>query len=564
MLSIRYGKPNKQILTNESAYVSFEYDPYYVNHIKELPCRYYDPNTKEWEIPTSSIIDLYSFCETIYFTNQSAISNIKIDPSEFKIKPMQHQIEALYYGLSKNSWLLGDEQGLGKTKEMIDLAVWKKHHQQIKHCLIICGINNLKYNWVEEIKKHSNEICCILGKRFVKPNYEPSSLNKLEDLKSCPEEFFWITNIESLRCHKEGRYYKSEFVDTINKLIESGQLNLVVIDEIHKCKNPTSAQGRGLLKIKDCPIIGLSGTLLVSKPLDLYVPLRLIQATNINYFQFTNKYVIFNEWHAPVGYKNTKDLQELLNKNMLRRTKDILDLPPKIHKDEYLEMSKEERKLYEEILNETKQECDKIKSPTSILAKITRLRQVCCHTGLVSTKIYKSSKFERLRDILEEARDNNQKVIVFSMFRELIELAVKEFEQYNPLHIWGSMKAEELTEQKDKFQNEKGFKVLFGVIQAAGTGITLNEANIVVFLDLPWDKATMEQAEDRAHRIGTKKTVTIISLLMKDSYDEILRKIVLEKDAYGKILVDGKDPKLFRNFIRKIFREGDDINESNI
>ena len=126
------------------------------------------------------------------------------------------------------------------------------------------------------------------------------------------------------------------------------------------------------------------------------------------------------------------------------------------------------------------------------------------------------------------------------------------------------MKAEELTEQKDRFQNEKGFKVLFGVIQAAGTGITLNEANIVVFLDLPWDKATMEQAEDRAHRIGTKKTVTIISLLMKDSYDEMLRKIVLEKDAYGKILVDGKDPKLFRNFIRKIFREGDDIDESNI
>ena len=96
-----------------------------------------------------------------------------------------------------------------------------------------------------------------------------------------------------------------------------------------------------------------------------------------------------------------------------------------------------------------------------------------------------------------------------------------------------------LQEQKDTFQNTPGFQVLFGQTMAAGTGHTLNEASIVVFLDLPWNKATMEQAEDRAHRIGTKHTVTVISLLMKDSYDELLNKMIIEKASFGDILVDG-------------------------
>lgn len=248
-----------------------------------------------------------------------------------------------------------------------------------------------------------------------------------------------------------------------------------------------------------------------------------------------------------------------MNNNMLRRTKELLDLPEKIPVVEYLEMSKDEQKLYNEILNATKKECDKISNPTMILSKLIRMRQVCCHTGLVSTKIVTSSKFERLKDILEEAKINNEKVIVFSMFRELIELAMKEFAEYKPLHIWGQMNQLELYEQVHAFQDNDDFKVLFGVIQAAGTGITLNKASTVVFLDLPWNRATMEQAEDRAHRIGTKKSVTIISLLMKDTYDEYLNKMVIEKGALGDILIDGKDPAEFKKFLRCIFKEGEDV-----
>lgn len=557
MIYIRYGEPDKQNVNDFSAYLSFTYNPMYVEEIKKLPCRFWNPSRKEWEIPLNLVPMVKQFEPNIKELNEAPIfappAVVDIKELKFKTPSFPHQLEGVKYGIEHNNWLLGDQQGLGKTKQMIDLAVWKKEHNGLKHCLIICGVNNLKYNWIDEIKKHSDESGKAIG--FTKPGKEPTMNERIEDLKSKPEEFFWITNIETLRCHKEGRFYKSEIVDTINEFIKDGELGLVIVDEIHKAKNPTSMQGRGLLKIKGCQKIGLSGTLLVNKPMDLYMPLSFIQALTMNYYQFMNRYTVQDIWGTPIGYQNMGELQELMNNNMLRRTKDLLDLPEKIHQDIYLEMSNDERRLYNEIVNATKKECDKISNPTLILPKLTRMRQVLCHTGLVSTQVVKSTKFEKLRDILEEAQLTGEKVIVFSMFRELIEMALKEFEDMKPLHIWGQMNQIELQEQKDTFQNTPGFQVLFGQTMAAGTGHTLNEASIVVFLDLPWNKATMEQAEDRAHRIGTKHTVTVISLLMKDSYDELLNKMIIEKASFGDILVDGKDSKEFKKFIRCIFKE---------
>lgn len=556
MLYVKYDKPRNQSQTEYSAYISFPYDPYYVNKIKELPVRFWFPERKEWEIPTNIVYKLKEFEQDIRELNQLPTSQLDYSNLSFKTPSYDYQLDGVRYGIENKSWLLGDQQGLGKTKQMIDLAVWKKENEGIKHCLIVCGVNNLKYNWLEEIKKHSNEEGRILG--FTKPGKEPSMEDRINDIKSEPEEFFWITNIESLRCHKEGRFYKSEVVDLLNDYIKDNKISMIVVDEIHKAKNPTSLQGRGLLKLKGCNKIGLSGTLLVNKPLDLFVPLTFIGALNANYYQFKNKYCEVDMWGHPIGYKNMNELKEMMSMHMLRRTKELLNLPEKIPVVEYLEMSKEEEKLYNEIVTATKQECDKIKNPTQILPKLIRMRQVCCHTGLVSTKIVKSSKFERLKDILEEARANGEKVLVFSMFRELIELAVEEFKEFNPLHIWGSMNKLELEEQKHIFQDGEDFNVLFGQIDAAGTGHTLTRASIVVFLDLPWNRATMEQAEDRAHRIGTKKAVTIISLLMKNTYDEHLYKMVIDKGDLGEVLIDGKDPKLFSQFIQRIFKEDEE------
>lgn len=560
MLYIRYGEPTNQNKTLHSAYVSFQWSQYYVDEIKKLPVRYYIPENKEWEIPIDSVPLLKRFASEIKELNALTTDNaIDLTDEDFKTKPYEHQIQGVEYGITHPSWLLGDQQGLGKTKQMIDLAVWKKKHLGIKHCLIVCCVNNLKYNWLNEIKIHSNESACVLGVK--KKGKEPSMADRLEHLKYKPEEFFWITNIETLRAKKEGRFYRSEFVEILNDYIKKGELGFIIVDEIHKCKNSTSAQGRGLLKIKGASRVGLSGTLLVSKPLDLYTPLAFIGAVSQNQYQFNQYYSSIDWFGNIIGYQHLDELQHLMDANMLRRTKDLLDLPPKLEKLEYIELSAEEKKLYtaieQEIRSEIKADANLIKTPSSILAKITRLRQVCAHTGLISDVLVKSSKFERLRDILEEAKLNGEKVIVFTMFRQLAELALKEFEDLNPYHIWGQMNQVELQEQVNGFQDGTDFKVLFGVIQAAGTGITLNSASIVVFLDLPWDRATMEQAEDRAHRIGTKKTVTCIKLLAKGTYDERIWNIVFSKGKMSEALIDMADINSVSPYINCIFAEGD-------
>ena len=556
MIYVRYDKPKNQARTDYSAYLSFQYNPFYVEEIKKLPCRYYFAERKEWEIPTDLLPDVRKFEPDITELNQLPYYEEEINDLVFKTPSYPYQIEGVKYGIERKNWLLGDQQGLGKTKQMIDLAVWKKKHRGLKHVLVICGVNNLKYNWIDEIHKHSDEEGKVLG--FTKKGKEPSMKDRLEDLKSIPEEFFWITNIESLRCHKEGRYYVSELVDVINQHITNGELGLVIVDEIHKAKNPTSMQGRGLTKIKGCDKIGLSGTLLVNKPLDLYTPLYFIGAISYNYYTFVNRYCEKDlMWGKVIGYKNMSELRDLMSHNMLRRTKDLLDLPPKIRTEVPIEMSKNERKLYEEIINAAKQECDKIRNPMDKLSKLVRARQVCCHTSLVSSKFSESSKFQQLRDDLEEARANGDKVVVFCRLREVLELAEKEFAEFNPLHIWGQMKPEELAETKRIFQEGEDFNVLFGQIDSAGTGHTLTRAQTVIFLDPPWNMATAEQAEDRCHRIGTRGSVNVRYYLMNDSYDEKWYKMVLQKGDLSEALVDGKDPKTISAFISALFsKEG--------
>lgn len=568
MIRINYDKPTKQQITQMSAYLSFPYNPVELEVVRSLTCRYWIPETKQWEIPTNILPELFKKIGNDYKEmNELVEESQTYDDLVFKTEPLSHQVEGVQYGLGKNGWVLGDEQGLGKTKQMIDLGIniARLKEQGLKHCLVICGINSLKENWVSEIKKHSNETVRVLGKVWMpraRRWADGSTENRYEDLCRIPDEFFWVTNIETLRCTKENGRYKSKFVDKINELIKKGELGFIVVDEIHKCKNPTSAQGRGLLKIESTTKVALSGTIMVNNPLDLYTPLAFIGMLKQSFFQFKREYVIQDFWGGVTGFQNMDKLQSLLQTVMLRRRKaDRLDLPPKLHKQEYLELSGKERQLYDEILSGVKNECDKIKTPTEILAKLVRLRQVCCHTSLVSEKVKESTKFDRLRDILEEAKINNQKVIVFSMFRELIELALEDFKDFKTYSIVGGMKSDALQNEVDSFQEEKESAVIFGTIGAMGTGLTLNTAEIVVFLDLPWNMATMEQAEDRAHRIGTKNTIQVITLLGKGTYDELLYKLVISKGAMSDVLVDNKDAKLYNNLIKVLFEGGEYVYE---
>ena len=206
MITINIDKANK--CNGEMAlYVSFPYEERVVSVIRSLPSRYWNKDTKEWEIPYGKLPVLISELSDHEF-DISGVNvvdkpkTVKLPKNfKFKTKPFQHQIDGFNYGLKSDRWLLGDEQGLGKTKQVIDIAVAKKLINKYQHCLIICGVNGLKWNWQSEIATHSNEESWILGQRMVKHTLKVGGNSaKLDDLKQIDKlPYFIITNVESLR-----------------------------------------------------------------------------------------------------------------------------------------------------------------------------------------------------------------------------------------------------------------------------------------------------------------------------------------------------------------------------
>lgn len=242
MINMKVRK-SKRVYTDNpySIFVTFPYNQKIVDTIRTIEGRKWNSEKKEWELPITGfetlIVNLPEFdFEINGYVDFSEEENEAVEiPANFSFKtnPFKHQVEGFEYGLSHNNWLLGDEQGLGKTKQVIDIAVAKKLALGYKHCLIVCGVNGLKWNWVEEIKTHSNEQAYILGQRQrAGKTIIGSTADKLNDIMSLFKTndntpYFIITNVESLR--------NEQIVTNLKLLCQKGIINIVAADEIHKC-----------------------------------------------------------------------------------------------------------------------------------------------------------------------------------------------------------------------------------------------------------------------------------------------------------------------------------------
>ena len=543
MINIRIAKPTR-CNSERSIYVSFKFDNYILDIVRSFSVRYYDPTTKEWELPISQLQALkekFSKYEVNIQEDKESLSRqvkMPLNDFVFKTKPFQHQIEGFEYGIKHNRWLLGDEQGLGKTKQAIDIAVAKKQSLGYKHCLIICGVNGLKWNWKNEIATHSNEQSHILGERTKKGKTTiGGNKDKLEDIKTLPDAYFLITNVESLR--------DKAIVDELVKKIKANEINMCVADEVHKMKNPSSQQGKGFLKIVPECRIAMTGTPLMNSPMDIYVPLRWLGYEDHAFYMFKMHYCVMGGYggYEVVGYKNLDELQEKLNEIMLRRLKaDVLDLPDKLHIDEYVEMTPKQAQIYKEVRMEASMNIDKISQSFNPLAELIRLRQATGYTGILSSTIQESAKLDRMEELVEEARNNNQKVVIFSQWTSITDVAYDRLlaKGFVGQMITGDTKDENRQLIVDAFQTSKYQEFLIGTIGAMGTGLTLTAGTVEIFLDEPWNKALKDQAEDRCHRVGTNANITIYTLLCKDTIDERINSLVKAKGEMSDVIVDGK------------------------
>lgn len=590
-----------QINQNGNYYeIKFKYDPTLVAMIKQIPGKEWNPGEKLWRIHKDKLGMLLNMLKGSKYadayelqSNEQIGENAEIEPTtaipnvdltgvklfvEDGSKLYPHQLDFMKYAIDRqrkgyrSGFLCADSPGLGKTIESVNYAMYNKLYNRYKHCLVICNVNTSKYNWQDDIRKHTNGKMngYILGSRkrkHPKPGQAGyivgSSQNKLDDLlcghmygdDTEPElPYFIILNVEAIRM-KVGKRYP--IADKIIDMINDGELNMIIIDEVHKNMSPTSLQGKQILRIKDkthsrCTWVSLTGTPIVNKPTDVFLPMRLIDAHNFtSYYKWCQYFCVYGGYggHEVIAYRNIPRLKFMLQQNMIRRRKeDVLDLPDKIHMEVYVENTKYQSRLAEEVTMDLIAHAEEIANDLNPMVRFLRLRQVNGSPELVdhdlrvdNTYLKYNAKLVKLLELLEEIHERGEKTVIFSNWVEPLRTLFKFLSsKYKVCCFTGTMSEAERQKHKRVFMNNPEYTVMIGTIGALGTTHTLTAANNIIFYDEPWTYADKLQAEDRCHRISAKKSVNVYTLISKDTIDERVHDIVYSKKNTSDYLVDNK------------------------
>jgi len=553
MIRIFEISPGKKISGLSSLLVDFDYNQYIVDAIKTIPTSYYHKKDKVWELPVcylGRLLDSLTFLDDIQlrlldtpksgefrFNKKFNLEPLsEIEKVSFKMKPFEHQFEAINFGLDKEKWLLLDSMGLGKTNSIIWLAETLKRRGIIDHCFIICGVNSLKQNWKKEIQKFSTESAVVLGEYTTRTGtVRYRSMDKrAEQLKNPIEEFFVITNLESLR--------DDRIIEAFNT--SSNKFGMIAFDEAHKAATKTSQQGTNLLKLEAPFKIAATGTLITNNPLSAYVPLSWTNNDPAILSTYKSQYCNFGGFknNQVIGFKNLDVLQEEIKSCSLRRTLDQVrsDMPPKTVTLELLEPDDDQRKFYDAIKEGVKEEADKIELKTSsLLALTTRLRQASACPSLLTTQKVSNCKIDRCVELIQELTSQGEKVVVLSVFKETLnELAAKLGEFRFSINT-GDIPDPVVANNVSRFQDDPREQVFAGTWGKVGTGWTLNSASYLICLDTPYTAAMFDQGTDRIWRVNNTRPAFITVLMCKDTIDERVQQIIETKKELGEYLVDG-------------------------
>ena len=549
MITVKYDKP-KKLKAKQSIFVSFPYKAKIVDVMRTFYGRYYHADTKTWELDYSSLDEIKRQLPNEEFTViGKPISNKKFNekevdrtislPNSLKTKLYPFQIDTFYEGMAYDKYILNLDTGTGKSITALTVVSKRMELGQVKRCLIIPCVATLKYNWQNEVKQHFGEEAKVLGNRQNKKGIwsVKSNEDKLEDLNNLSNDDKWlITNIESLR--------NGDIKDKLKKLLDKGEIDCIIVDECHKCAHTSAQQTKALMLLENhCKYsLLLTGTILMNKPTDLYVPLKIVGIEEANFSQFKNRYCItggFNNYQI-IGYRHLDHLQDNLSKVSKRiRKEDVLtELPPQVFKEEYVEMGTKQSKIYSEVLRDIVNNIDNVKLSPNPLSQMIRLRQATADTSILSSTVQESVKFERAMELIEDIIDNGESVLVFSNW----ETVVSKFNayigsKYKTAVITGKVKDRE--GEIKKF-NSDGCNILIMTIGAGGTGLTLNKANNIIMLDEPWTATDVKQLTSRNHRIGQTKTTVVYTLMCKDTVDEQIHLLLRKKMVLGEAIVDSK------------------------
>ena len=452
------------------------------------------------------------------------VEKIKFDYSP-KTTPLSHQIEAIDYIKGHNIVPLFDEQGMGKSKMVIDALCSNIESKEIDGALIVCK-KTLIDTWKNEILKHSHLFPVVLygtkrqrGRSFLTYGH------------------FYIVNYESL-------IQELELIQLVLKYKNFA----IVLDESQKIKNPDAKITRAILSLRDMvqKKIIITGTPIANRPEDTWSQFYFLDGGKLlgnDFYEFKKKYDLKLKGENSLR-EYEKDLLELrrkIDKMSIRRTKDILELPEKKYVDIFVDLSPKQQEIYDTAKKELYYEIkDKdgesiIEEIENYLVKLLRLTQIASNPALIVEDYDETpSKFLKLDEIVDEVVENEEKAIIWTSFRKNVRELRRRYNDLGALMLFGEIPIEERNNVVVKFMSLPKHKILIANPAAAKEGLTLTSANNAIYLDRNFKMDDYLQSQDRIHRISQAKKCTIIKLIARKTIDEYTDEILEKKELVAR------------------------------
>lgn len=335
-------------------------------------------------------------------------------------------------------------------------------------------------------------------------------------------------------------------------LLREFKFNCVVLDESQAIKNPSSQTSRALLKIQARYKLALTGTPIENTLLDIWSQMNFLNPGLLGSYSFFEKQFI-RPIEKGANQQKSEELRKLIDPFVLRRTKKqvMKELPPKIEKVHFCEMSTEQAELYESVKNQYRNEILNhvnelgiSKSRLKIFNGLMHLRQIALNPTLKDVNFDGSSgKDDEIMRMLLRAINTGHKVLFFSQFVGYLKVFEEIFEQQgiDYCYLDGSMDEKERQVQIELFQNNENKRVFLLSLRAGNCGLNLTAADYVFLADPWWNPFTMKQAEDRAHRIGQGKPVFSYKFITKDTIEEKILALQSKKTALAESVIPDED-----------------------
>jgi superfamily II DNA or RNA helicase len=433
---------------------------------------------------------------------------------------------------------LADDMGLGKTIQVLSLLlVLKAESRHTRKPSLVVAPASLLANWAAEIVRFSPSVKAVVAH----PSAMPAEQLKSDSAETLADTDLVITSYGSL---------------ARVPWLASTPWRLVILDEAQAIKNPAAKQTKAVKALKAGTRIALTGTPIENRLGDLW-----------SIFDFINPGLLGSSKQFSEFVKNLADrpqnpyapLRELVHPYILRRLKTdksiIADLPDKTEVKTFCSLSRKQAALYQQAVDELSQQLEQVdgmKRRGLVLAFLMRLKQICNHPsqwlGDGAWAEADSGKFARLRDLAEVIASRQEKVLVFSQFKEttapLAAFLGSVFGQPG-LVLHGQTEVKKRKEIVRRFQDDESVPFFVLSVKAGGAGLNLTAASHVIHFDRWWNPAVENQATDRAFRIGQTRNVLVHKFVCQGTVeDKIDQMIESKKQLAGDFLEGGAETQL--------------------